>query len=172
MNSRFLPLMILTTSLFAQGPGGPRHMMMQAQTDQAQSYLNLTDSQVQALQQLRQSENFPWSVHLLGFEQIALNGSGDTDTAVARQNLSEFVVHHRAEHLLALAAAEHPVAFNPGKHVFDHLGEELRLEILGRPFGLGDGLRRQGRLHLLHRLERRVHRRIHQSGARGHRYIT
>ena len=55
MKSRFIPLMILTTSLFAQGPGGPRHMM-QAKTDQAQSYLNLTDAQIQSLQQLRQSE--------------------------------------------------------------------------------------------------------------------
>jgi Spy/CpxP family protein refolding chaperone len=56
MNSRFIPLMMLAASLFAQGPGGPRHMMMQAKTGQAQSYLNLTDAQVQSLQQLRQSE--------------------------------------------------------------------------------------------------------------------
>jgi Spy/CpxP family protein refolding chaperone len=57
MKSHFLPLMILTTSLFAQGPAGARQvMMMQPKIDQAQSYLNLTDAQIQSLQQLRQSE--------------------------------------------------------------------------------------------------------------------
>lgn len=62
MNFRFLPLTILTASLFAQGPafapgpGGPRHMMMMAKTGQAQSYLNLTDAQIQSLKQLQQSE--------------------------------------------------------------------------------------------------------------------
>ncbi len=56
MNLRFLPLMILAASLFAQGPGGPRHITIQAKTDQVQSYLSLTDAQIQSLQQLRQSE--------------------------------------------------------------------------------------------------------------------
>lgn len=62
MNWRFLPILTLATALFAQGPGpgGPHHFgprgMDAAKTDKVQSYLNLTDAQIQSLHQLRQSE--------------------------------------------------------------------------------------------------------------------
>ena len=57
MNWRLIPItMIALAALLAQGPGGrgPRHMA--AKTDQVQSYLNLTDTQIQALKQLHESE--------------------------------------------------------------------------------------------------------------------
>ena len=55
MNLRFFPIMTVTlaATLFAQGPGPHR---MAAKTDQVQSYLNLTDAQIQSLKQLHQSE--------------------------------------------------------------------------------------------------------------------
>jgi Spy/CpxP family protein refolding chaperone len=58
MNIRLIPIALLATGLFAQGPGGPRmhRMSAQAKTTEVQSYLNLTDAQIASLQQLRQSE--------------------------------------------------------------------------------------------------------------------
>ena len=62
MSWRFLPILTLATALFAQGPGpdGPRgfgpHRDQTPRTDKVQSYLSLTDAQIQNLQQLRESE--------------------------------------------------------------------------------------------------------------------
>jgi Spy/CpxP family protein refolding chaperone len=57
MNYRLIPIALLAAALFAQGPGGPRmHHMAAAKTAAVQSYLNLTDAQIQSLEQLRQSE--------------------------------------------------------------------------------------------------------------------
>jgi Spy/CpxP family protein refolding chaperone len=58
MNWRLIPIIAFATALCAQGPmgGRPHRMLAQAKTDQAQSYLNLTDAQIQSLKQLRQSE--------------------------------------------------------------------------------------------------------------------
>lgn len=62
MTWRFLPILSLAAALFAQGPGpgGHRgfgaHGMDAPETDKVQSYLGLTDAQIQSLQQLRQSE--------------------------------------------------------------------------------------------------------------------
>ena len=55
MNWRLIPItMTVAAALLAQHPGGPHGMV--AKTDQVQSYLNLTDTQIQALKQLHQSE--------------------------------------------------------------------------------------------------------------------
>ena len=63
MTFRILSILTLAGALLAQGPGpgeprgfGPHRMAMTARTDKVQTYLNLTDSQIQSLQQLRQSE--------------------------------------------------------------------------------------------------------------------
>ncbi|MGA3042386.1 MAG: Spy/CpxP family protein refolding chaperone [Bryobacteraceae bacterium] len=58
MSFRLVCISLAAAAMFAQGPGGPhaRSMGGPPQTTQVQSYLNLTDAQVSALQQLRQSE--------------------------------------------------------------------------------------------------------------------
>lgn len=57
MNWRPIPItMAVATALLAQHPGGPGPHRMAVKTDQVQSYLNLTDAQIQALKQLHESE--------------------------------------------------------------------------------------------------------------------
>ena len=58
MNFRLVCISLAAMSMFAQGPGGFRahSMSAPAKTTEVQSYLNLTDAQISALQQLRQSE--------------------------------------------------------------------------------------------------------------------
>ncbi|HUE24441.1 MAG TPA: Spy/CpxP family protein refolding chaperone [Bryobacteraceae bacterium] len=58
MNFRLVSISLAAAALFAQGPGGFREHGMSgpAKTTAVQSYLNLTDAQVSALQQLRQAE--------------------------------------------------------------------------------------------------------------------
>jgi Spy/CpxP family protein refolding chaperone len=58
MNFRLVSITLAATAVFAQGPGGFRMhpMSAQAKTTEVQSYLNLTDTQISSLQQLRQSE--------------------------------------------------------------------------------------------------------------------
>src|ERR1035438_6656744 len=58
MNIRLIVIALAASALFAQGPGGPRmhRMSEQAKTTEVQTYLNLTDTQISSLQQLRQSE--------------------------------------------------------------------------------------------------------------------
>ena len=57
MNLRLIPIAITAAdALLAQGPGGHGPRGMAAKTDQVQSYLNLTDTQIQALKQLHESE--------------------------------------------------------------------------------------------------------------------
>jgi Spy/CpxP family protein refolding chaperone len=58
MKLRFVCMSLAATAMFAQGPGGFRGHAMSgpAQTTEVQSYLNLTDTQISTLQQLRQSE--------------------------------------------------------------------------------------------------------------------
>jgi len=57
MNWRLIPMAIAAAAtLLAQGPGGHGPRGMAVKTDQVQSYLNLTDTQIQALKQLHESE--------------------------------------------------------------------------------------------------------------------
>src|ERR1700722_10222678 len=57
MNWRLIPItMIALAALLAQHPGGHGPRGMATKTDQVQSYLNLTDTQIQALKQLHESE--------------------------------------------------------------------------------------------------------------------
>jgi Spy/CpxP family protein refolding chaperone len=57
MNWRLIPITLaVMAALLAQGPGGHGPHRMVAKTDQVQSYLNLTDTQIQALKQLHESE--------------------------------------------------------------------------------------------------------------------
>ena len=58
MNFRLVSISLAAAALFAQGPGGFREHGMSgpAKTTAVQSYLNLTDAQVSALQQLRHAD--------------------------------------------------------------------------------------------------------------------
>ena len=54
MNIRFVFMLAFAAGMFAQAPGGPA--APPPKTDAVQAYLGLTDAQIQALQQLRQTE--------------------------------------------------------------------------------------------------------------------
>ena len=57
MNFRLVSVVLASTAVFAQPPGGFRpHRMLAQKTTEVQSYLNLTAAQISSLQQLRQSE--------------------------------------------------------------------------------------------------------------------
>src|SRR6476661_2481115 len=83
-------------------------------------------------------------MHLLLRQQAAIDVVGDADPAGLGEGLGVFLREQRAPHAGRAAAAERPVAVEPGRHLLEHGIDEYRLEVLrgGTRLGVvGDGHR-------------------------------
>src|SRR6476661_2328805 len=83
-------------------------------------------------------------MHLLLRQQAAIDVVGDADPAGLGEGLGVFLREQRAPHAGRAAAAERPVAVEPGRHLLEHGIDEYRLEVLrgGARLGVvGDGHR-------------------------------
>src|SRR6185312_16097253 len=97
-------------------------------------------------------------------EQFGLHVRGQAEAALVGDSLCILVDHHGAEHLLALAPAEHPVGLDALEHAAQQLRDEHTLILLGGAGGLGDVRGLAGPVHrALLRQETRVGDcRVHQ----------
>jgi len=149
MKFRLIAITLSVAAAFAQAPGRrPHAMSMTPKTTAVQAYLNLSDTQIASLEQLRQQEHTalkPIMEQMRTLHQSMRAGTGAADAATQMQNLEQQAAPIRAsfqqqaqavltaDQKTKLAALEAAMALMPTIH------EAMGLNLLAPPKGMGPG---------------------------------